>query len=206
MRTLVLLLLSAAAAAPPLAAQGARSPNLDKSLPYRLTVGDIVSIQVFGEQLGVQDRVDARGNVHCALIGAVYVYGDTLEEADRAIEKAYIDQQILIHPEVTVSVQEYAERLVSVEGCVKDPRPYPLPPERAMTLAEIIEKAGGFTDVAHGTDVKVTRILPNGTTQVWDHVDVEDFLKGRLKDKEKIQQVQLILQPGDVVFVPERII
>ncbi|MGH7994735.1 MAG: polysaccharide biosynthesis/export family protein, partial [Opitutaceae bacterium] len=177
-----------------------------KILSYRLTTGDVISVQVFGEKLGIRDRIDARGNINCALIGPVYVYDDTLEQAEQAIATAYQVQRILRHPRVTVMVEEYAERAVSVQGSVREPRRYPLPPETAVTLVDIIERAGGFTDVAHGTDVKVTRILPNGTTRVWDHLDVEDFLKGKLKDKKKIEQVQLILEPGDVVYVPERII
>jgi len=188
------------------AQSGPTQQDGSKILPYRLTLGDWISVQIFDEKLNVKERVDAKGEVHCALIGSVYVYGDTLEQAEKTIAQAYIDQRILRHPQVTVTVETYAEREVSVQGQVKEPRRYPLPPESAVTLADVIEKAGGFTDVARGTDVKVTRILPDGTTKVWDHVDVEDFLKGKLKDKEKLEQTQLVLEPGDVIYVPERII
>lgn len=200
---IALALLAAAPAARPQSAP--RPSNPGKIILYRLTTGDVVNIQIYGENLSVRDRIDARGKVQCALIGEVYLYGDTVQEAEAAIAKAYIDQEILRHPIVTLTVEEYAERDVSVQGQVKEPRRYPLPPETAVTLADIIEQAGGFTDVAKGTGVRVTRARPDGTVQVWE-IDVEDFLKGRLKDKAKIEQAQLLLEPGDVIYVPERVI
>jgi polysaccharide export outer membrane protein len=177
-----------------------------KITQYHLTTGDTIAVDVFGEQLGVKTRIDEQGKIHCALIDNVYVYGDTLEQAEAAIAKAYVDQQILAHPKVTVTVVDYAERAVSVQGAVKQPRKYPLDPERITSLADVIVEAGGFTDVAHGTDVRVTRVMPDGTTKVFDHVDVEDMLKGKLKDQAKLDQAKMPLQPGDVIYVPERII
>ena len=31
-------------------------------------------------------------------------------------------------------------------------------------------------------------------------------MKGRIKDKDRVQAANMILEPGDVIYVPERII
>jgi polysaccharide export outer membrane protein len=72
-----------------------------------------------------------------------------------------------------------------------------------MTLLDLVSKAGGFTDTAKGTAVRVTRIQPDGsvTTLVFD---VESILRGR-KDA-RAEDSSLALEPNDIVYVPERII
>ena len=157
------------------------------------------------DDLSLTARVDAKGNINLNLVGNVHVFGQTLTEAERTIENAYRDGRILRHPEVTITVEESAPREVSVQGQVKNPNRYNLPLETSTTLSEIISRAGGFTDVAKGTAVRLTRILPNGTTRVFE-VDVEDVMKGREKDKAKVEAANLLLEPGDLIYVPERII
>ena len=72
-----------------------------------------------------------------------------------------------------------------------------------MTVLELVTKAGGFTDTAKGTAVNITRIKPDGKKQVFT-IDVESLITG--KDKANISDNSLMLQPGDIVYVPERII
>ena len=47
-----------------------------------------------------------------------------------------------------------------------------------MSVLDLVTKAGGFTDTALGTGVRVTRILPDGTTKVIT-LDVESLIKGK---------------------------
>ena len=102
-------------------------------------------------------------------------------------------------------MEELAPREVSVQGQVKIPNRYSLPIEAATTLAEVISRAGGFTDVAKGTAVRLTRILPDGSTKVYE-IDVDSVQKGKEKNKAKTEQANMLLEPGDIIYVPERII
>lgn len=199
------LLATALALAPAARGQGAPS-DAKRTLPYRIITNDRLGVHIFQEDdLGITARVDAKGDINLNLIGQVHVYGQTLEEAEHAIENAYIEGRYLRHPKVTLTVEELAPREVSVQGQVKIPNRYSLPIEAATTLAEVISRAGGFTDVAKGTAVRLTRILPDGTTKVYE-IDVDSVQKGKEKNKEKIEQANMLLEPGDIIYVPERII
>ena len=128
--------------------------------------------------------------------------GLSVSDAQHAIEKAYQEQRFLRNPQVTISIEEYAPREVSISGQVKSPGRYLLPIESTMSIVDLVTQAGGFTDIAKGTAVTVTPTAPNGTKQVIT-VDVQSLIQG--KDQGK-KDDSLLLQPGDIIYVPERII
>jgi len=200
------ILFAAGSLAPFARGQAPAPPDSRRTSPFRIITNDRLGVHIFQEDdLSLTARVDAKGNINLNLVGNVHVFGQTLTEAERSIEIAYREGRILRHPEVTITVEESAPREVSVQGQVKNPNRYSLPLETATTLSEIISRAGGFTDVAKGTSVRVTRILPDGATRVFE-VDIEDVMKGREKNKAKVEAANLLLEPGDLIYVPERII
>lgn len=175
-----------------------------KALVYRITTNDRIRVGVFQEpDLDIVARVDMKGTVNLPLVGQLKVQNLTINDAERVIENAYKDGRFLRNPQVTITVEEYAPREVSIQGQVKSPARYTLPIEQTMTVLELVTRAGGFTDTAKGTSVTVTRINPDGTKQVFI-VDVESLIKG--KEKANARDTSLILLPGDIVYVPERII
>lgn len=177
-----------------------------KALVYRIATNDRIRVGVFQEpDLDIIARVDMKGTVNLPLVGQLSVQNLTINEAERVIENAYKDGRFLRNPQVTITVEEYAPREVSIQGQVKNPARYTLPIEQTMTVLELVTKAGGFTDTAKGTAVTVTRINADGTKQVFS-VDVESLIKGKDKDKANTKDTSLILLPGDIVYVPERII
>ena len=177
-------------------------PN--KAIVYRITTNDIIRIGVFQEpDLDMIARVDVKGMVNLPLIGQIRVINYTIPEAESAIEAAYQNGRFLRNPQVTISIQEYTPREVSIQGQVRNPGRYPLPIEQTMSLLELVTRAQGFTDTAKGTAVSVTRVNADGTKEVFT-VDVESLIKGR--DRAKAKDSSLILLPGDIVYVPERLI
>ena len=173
-------------------------------LAYTITLTDLLRVDIYQEDdLKTMSRVDAKGNVNLPLVGEVHVVGLTISDAQKAIENAYKDGRYLRTPQVTINVEAYASREVSIQGQVRSPGRFPLPIESSMTVLELVTKAGGFTDTAKGTAVNITRIKPDGKKQVFT-IDVESLIKG--KDKANISDNSLMLQPGDIVYVPERII
>lgn len=175
-----------------------------KALIYRIATNDRIRVGVFQEpDLNIISRVDINGTINLPLLGQIKVKNDTITEAEKIIADAYRDGRYLRDPQVTITVEEYAPREVSIQGQVRSPSRYTLPIEQTMTVLELVTKAGGFTDTAKGTAVTVTRINADGTKQVFT-VDVASMIKG--KDKDKTDDGSLILLPGDIVYVPERII
>ena len=175
-----------------------------KNYVHTLALADRVRIAVFQEEdLTSLSRIDARGRVNLPLLGEIAIGGMTVVEAQAAIEQAYRDGRFLRNPQVTVSVEEYAPREVSIQGRVRNAGRYTLPIESTYTVVELVTKAGGIDDIGKGSAVTVTRILPDGTKKVFT-VDVDSVIKGR-KDA-KAEDTTLLLQPGDIVYVPERLI
>jgi polysaccharide export outer membrane protein len=178
----------------------------DKTQTYRIRTTDKLSIRVFQEDdLSTICRVDAKGTVNLPLVGEVRVNGQTLSQAERTIEAAYKDGRYLRKPEVTVTVDEYSPREVSIQGQVKNPGRYQLPVEATISVLDLVTKAGGFTDTAQGTAVRLTRILPDGGTKVIT-IDVESLIKGKGNVRTNGSDSSLLLEPDDIVYVPERII
>lgn len=182
------------------------SKTSNHAIVYRIMSTDRIHVQVFQEDdLNTASRVDAGGTINLPLVGNVRVYGQTLQEAQKTIEDAYRDGRYLRDPQVTVSVEDYAPREVTINGYVKQPGRITLPIESTITLAELIAKAGGFQDDAKGTDVRVTRQMPDGTTRVF-HVDVQTIITGKKSKNAGPDDSEMLLQPNDIVYVPERVI
>jgi polysaccharide biosynthesis/export protein len=175
-----------------------------KSYIHTLTLADKVRIVVYQEDdLTSLSRIDARGRVNLNLIGEIAIGGMTVNEAQTAIENAYKAGRFLRNPQVTVSVEEYAPRIVSIQGRIRNAGDYTLPIESTLTVVELVTKAGGIDDIGKGSAVTVTRIMPDGTKKVFT-VDVDSVIKG--KKDSKSDDSAMLLQPGDIVYVPERLI
>ncbi len=186
------------------AQDGPPKPDSRRALLYTIAVTDSLQVSVFGEEdLSRVTRVDARGMINLPLIGEVRVFGLTLREAEQAIGSAYRDGRFLRNPQVTVTVEVYAVREISVQGQVKNPQRVVLPAESSMTVLEAITKCGGFTDSAKGTEVRITRVGSDGKVKVFT-VDIDSLIKG--KDRAKAEDDSLLLLPGDIIYVPERLI
>jgi polysaccharide export outer membrane protein len=210
-RRLLLPVLALAAAAPALPSRAADGPAAPASeaaskpkFIYTLLPTDKLRITVYQEDdLATVTKIDANGNVNLPLVGQVKVVNMTVDQAQDAIADAYIKGRFLRHPQVTVVIDEYAVREVTINGCVRNPSRYQLPNESFWTVLDLVTKAGGFTDIAKKSSVKLTRYLPDGTTKVMT-VDVDAMMRG--KGDVKSTDPSLRLQPGDIVFVPESII
>ena len=187
-------------------ARGADAPESTnkKNYIYTLSLADQIRVSVYQEDdLTSQTRIDARGRINLPLLGEVNVGGLTVAEAQKVIQEAYKTGRFLRNPQVTVNVIEYAPREVSIQGQIRNPGRYTLPIESTFTVVELVTKAGGITDIGKGSAVSVTRVSADGSKKVFV-IDVDNVIKGR-KD-QKNDDNTLLLQPGDVVYVPERLI
>lgn len=187
-----------------LALGAADSTNSKKNYIHRLQPGDKVRIAVYQEDdLTTIGRIDARGRVtNLPLVGEITIGNLTIVEAQESIQTAFREGRYLRNPQVTITVEDYAVREVSIQGQVVNPGRYALPVESTYTLVELVTKAGGIKDIGKGNAVTITRIMPDGSRKVFT-VDVDSLIRGK---KGRNEDDSFLLESGDIVYVPERLI
>lgn len=112
---------------------------------YRMGVGDIISVRVYGgeEEVRLEKvRLDNSGNVTLPF-GHFKVLGQTTREVETAIMKT-VKGRILKDPKVWVSIDEY--RPFYVDGQVGRPGAYPYQP--GLNVRRAVTIAGGFRERA----------------------------------------------------------
>lgn len=168
--------------------------NLKNSQDYLIQAGDLVEIKVYKEDdMDRTLRVTTNGSITFPLIGNVKISGLTVSAAEQKLESAL--QAYLKMPSVSFLIKEYANKTVYVLGQVKKPSSITILPEKTMTLLEAITSAGGFTDVAAISKVKILRMEEGVQKSI--EVDVSQITKDGNK------QYDVTLKPADVVFVPQ---
>jgi polysaccharide export outer membrane protein len=96
------------------------------SMVLPLAAGDLVEVSEFHTpEFRTQARVAADGSVVLPMVGAVKVAGLPEEDAAKAVAKVLIEDEMLLHPQVTVLVLSAAGQDVSVLGEVVRPGVYP---------------------------------------------------------------------------------
>lgn len=182
----------------------AREPSSSSSgtkFDYTLQPQDVIRVQVFQEE-DINKQGDGLSlsqdcSVTLPLIGTISLKGKTVRQAEEMIRAMY-DKDYIINPQVSVTVTKYAERIVNVIGSVTNQGRIQFPQERGLSIVDAISLAGGQTRLADLKRVKLTRKNADGDIEV-SIIDVDAIMK--TAGRESVQ-----LQPGDVIFVPERIL
>ena len=163
---------------------------------YKLQPGDLINIQVFREETMERTlRISGNGTITFPLVGVVHVAGLSQQEAENHLADRL--KEFLRNPQVSMLVKEYGNKTVYVLGQVQKPAAIQIPPEKPLTVLEAITSVGGFTEVANTSKVRVLR-MENGKQNAID-VDVSQITKQGNKSMD------IFLNPGDVVFVPQSI-
>lgn len=150
---------------------------------YTVDEGDILSINVYShEDMATRVRISGEGNITFPLLGSVQVTGLTTQQISEKLTGALADGY-LVNPQVNVFIEEFRVQNVYISGQVKKPDAYQY--ELDMTLIKVITLAGGFTDLAAKSKVKIVRT-----------VDGNEITIKKAKMDEAIQ-------PGDVIIIPE---
>jgi protein involved in polysaccharide export with SLBB domain len=155
-----------------------------------LAIGDRFEVRVFNEQdIGGDFQVQEDGSIDFPLIGRISVTGKTQAELASLLE-AKLGEGYLRDPHVTVILTSRENLEVSVLGEVARPGTFPY--VEKLTLVQAISDAGGLTELAQARRVKLTRKGPHGVGTY--EVSVKAITDGRAED--------ILLQPGDIIFVP----
>jgi polysaccharide export outer membrane protein len=171
----------------------------------QLTPGLVVAVSVLvsgnKEIDETSKRISNAGEISLPLIGNVKANGMSLDELTARLTALYSDY--FVQPQVVIEfVKDQDSDMVSpwgyvtVLGRVKSPGRVSIPPTQDMTVSGAIQKAGGLDSSAKDSAIKITRQNPNGKSTQYE-VDLRSVgSRGRVHD-------DLILKPGDVIFIPE---
>jgi polysaccharide export outer membrane protein len=150
-----------------------------------LKSGDRVQVTIYAppEPFTSPHVIDEQGRINLPLIGAMTVAGKTCADAQRLIERKYIDDQY--YKVITVVIVP-PESEYSLAGEVLRPGPYPI--TRNLTVTQALGRGGRFTDYADPTKIRLIR----GSEILV--INTEEIRKGIIKD--------IMVVPGDVIEVP----
>lgn len=158
--------------------------------PYEL-LGPKTLLDVIGEAGGPNDRA---GNRIYILRPLARGGEERVEiDAERLLSEADPVLNIPLQPGDIISVPYEQELLIYVNGEVRNPSAIKFSRDERMTVLRAITAAGGATERANESRVKVIRQASDGTQQVFK-VNVKRIKRGRDED--------LVLQRNDIVVVP----
>lgn len=147
-----------------------------------LQTGDVVIFNVGGEpDLNRRLKISDDGSIELPMIGNVTVENFSLQQAKDIIIARYADGY-LVDPKITLKYAE--QRPFYIVGEVRFPGSFSY--KDGMSIADAVEKAGGFTFRADQKDIMLLR-AQSGNKDIYKQVPVET-----------------ILEPGDILLVKER--
>ncbi len=158
---------------------------------YVLSPNDTIEITVFGEpELSLSVRIPQNGSFSYPLLGTLKAAGLTVRELENTIY-TLLEKDYLVSPQVTIFVKEFSKMSISVLGQVKAPGNFQV--RDNFTLTQAFALAGGFTETADLSQVKIVRI--QGAEKETIEVDVEDIMDRYASD--------IVLRPEDTIIVEE---
>ena len=182
---------------------------------YQLRPADVISVDVYNEpDLSRNAQVDRQGFINYPLIGRVKVEGLTQEEVERTV-RDLLAKDYLVNPLVSMrlvvdetpapitpeaaALEEEEAILVPyiVLGEVKKPGTYEFNPKKGkMSLLKAISIAGGFSDVANMSKIKLLR--REGETTRSLTINAKDIISGKRPDEA--------IATDDLIVVPESLL
>ena len=184
-------------------------PSAQASSSYLLGPGDRIEVSVYGyEAYTGPTSVLPDGTLTLPLIGKVPAAGRTTDQLAQDLAVAL--NQILVNPQVSVTLNALRPVVVNVSGEVYRPGPLQLQGATRIgnsqngegtsyappSVSQAIVQAGGVTRTADVRDVVIVRALPSGQT-VRTQVNLWDSLGSETLPED------LLLRDGDLVFVPQ---
>jgi len=165
----------------------------------KLGSNDYVSFRVVEDRDNESQhlRINDSGELEVPYIGLVQAAGRSCKELAYSI-KASLEREYYYRATVIIAVDHISEKSrgrIYVYGSVKGQGPQEIPADESYTVSKAIIRAGGFGDFANKRKVKVTR--KNGQDFV---VDLKRVIEeGRTEE-------DVVLQPDDQIYVPQRLI
>lgn len=166
----------------------------DVNREYQLGAGDLVRINVYGNQdLLTEARLSANGSITFPLVGEVVLGGLSPTLSEKKLADLLEKGGFVKKAQVNLVVLQFQSQYISVLGDVYKPGKYSL--DRPSTLSDVLAMAGGTTP--NGSDlISLIRIKDGKTTK--ETYDLRDLINK--EDQASNPQ----LQRDDIVYVNAR--
>jgi polysaccharide export outer membrane protein len=169
---------------------------------HKLAIGDRLSFRIEEDQEDPKPIfVTDSGDLEIPYIGRFPAENKTCKQLATEL-KAALEKEYYYHATVILAVDVMVKNRgkVYLVGAVRAPGPVEMPSDETLTVSKAISRAGSFTDFADSRHVQITRKPVGATDKQSFTVDVR-----RIYDKGDIE-LDLPLEPGDLIFVPEKTI
>jgi protein involved in polysaccharide export with SLBB domain len=159
----------------------AAAPDSSTASSYRLGAGDVITIQVLGEEDLKREkiRLSDAATISYPILGEIRLAGKTQAELETLIRDG-LKGRYLVNPQVTVTIVQYRDFFIN--GQVERPGGYPYIP--GLTVRKAVSLAGGFRERASKDKIFVIR------------EDDKSQTPARVDQNAKVN-------PGDIITVEE---
>jgi polysaccharide export outer membrane protein len=167
----------------------------------KLGPGDRITYRVLEDQEEPKSLlITDSGDLEVPYLGLVHAAGKTCMDLAREI-KGMLEKNLYFRATVMMSAEVInktrATGKVYVTGQVRNSGGFDVPAGETITVSRAILNAGGFADFSDKKNVQLTR-KKDGKTETHT-INVQEVIqKGKLDG-------DLVVQAGDIIFVPERI-
>ncbi len=176
------------AVSPILAVNDSQAP-VAREREYLLSVDDLLQVNVYGEEdLSMEIRINRDGTINYPLLGNIKASGLTARQLEARISYL-LEKDYLVNPQVNVIIKEYGK--ISILGQVKIPGSYQM--KGGMTFTQVMAVAGGFTEEADVSKIKIMRVVDNKKETLI--VDMDKIMNKQAPDIE--------VRPNDTIIVGE---
>jgi polysaccharide export outer membrane protein len=171
---------------------GSSAGNGEANL-YRIHRGDTIEINFpYLGEFNQTESVQPDGTLILKTVGSVQADGLTLSELHASVVGAY--STILRNPLLTIQPLDLQKPYFTALGSFARPGKYDLKSD--LTVSEAIAMAGGFNDQSKQTQVVLFR-------KVNDQMTEARLLNFKKMLNSHDMRSEVVLQPGDMLFVPK---
>lgn len=160
---------------------------------YQLRKGDSFDLDMeFSPEFNQTVVVQPDGYITLKGVGSLHAEGQTIPELTDTVKNAY--RKILHDPVIAISLKDFEKPYFIATGQVEKPGKYEIRSD--LNITEAVALAGGFTEKAKHSQVVLFRPLAEGGYES-KLINVKKLLKERNLSED------LLVQPGDLVYVPQ---
>lgn len=160
---------------------------------YHLCAGDSFDVSFeLSPEFNQTVTIQPDGYVTLKGVGDLRVQDQTVPQLTETLRGAY--EKILNDPQITVVLKDFQKPFFIADGQVSHPGKYDM--RGNVTLAEAIAVAGGFTEAAKHSQVRLYRRVDDQ----WMFAKVFDL---KAMEKKGDLHEDPLLHPGDMLYVPK---
>lgn len=171
-------------------------PDPRKS-PVALGVGDVISINVWGEAneaLNTEATIRPDGMITMPLVGDIKAVNETTVSLKEAIKKQLANYVKMEGTSVTVKLKEWKSYRFTIQGEVMRPSVYTN--DQYLTVADALALAGGPTRFAKRGQIVLMRADTKTHETRRIPLDYDELASGKRMD------MNIFVLPGDSIYVP----